>query len=173
MQIQRPHVLSAINANIDYHSPTSASAPEPSVQDDLSSSVNYVHQLADLNARLFEHAEKLPPVSTVITDKIPSLDGRVFAIDETVRMTQTLIDILKRIYPHTFHTAPPADFVPDQGTVLLIMSCSNCVFDIYEIIFSHMRGCIMHRITPVGKDGKTILLPQLRTGSFAPRLQAP
>jgi hypothetical protein len=48
------------------------------------------------------------------------------------------------------------------------MSCTNRVFDVYETIFGHMRACIQHNITPVTNDGKTIVLPQIRIGAFAP-----
>lgn len=129
----------------------------------------YVRKLANLNVQLFEHAEALPPVNAVPLDRLPSLDGRVFAIDKTFQMTQSLIDILKFLYPSSSTGTPAtnADF-PDESTVLLIMSCSNRVFGIYETIFAHMHRCITHSITPVGKDGKTILLPELRIGSFTP-----
>lgn len=93
------------------------------------------------------------------------MDGRVFAIDKTFSMTQTLVDLVGRIYP-------PPDADPgcevDQGTILLLLSCANRVFDVYEVILGHMRGCIKHKLTPVTSDGKTLLLPQLRIGSFAP-----
>ncbi|CRK16082.1 hypothetical protein BN1723_002257 [Verticillium longisporum] len=127
--------------------------------------VHPVRRLADLNVRLYEHSAALPPVTMVASDKVPSLEGRLFAIDETFRMTQSLIDLLRTLYPRD---GPVSDLVSDQGTLLLIMSCSNRVFDIYEVIFGHMRGCVNHNITPVTPDGKTVLLPELRIGSFAP-----
>ena len=126
---------------------------------------NYVRQLADLNVGLYEHFQSLPPVTLVSTGRTPSMDGRMFAIDETFRMTQSLVDILKKLYPPQ---RQPTDITPDQGTALLIMSCTNRVFDIYEVIFGHMRGCIQHKITPVTADGKTIRLPELRIGSYSP-----
>jgi hypothetical protein len=134
---------------------TSEASPDP---------VHYVRELADLNVSLYEHASKLPAVTMVPTDRAASLDGQLFAIDETFRMTQSLIDLIKTLYrpPH------PGNWTPDQGTLLLIMSCTNRVFDVYEVIFGHMRGCIQHNITPVTSEGKTIVLPQVRIGSFAP-----
>ncbi|KAH8666574.1 hypothetical protein BX600DRAFT_462019 [Xylariales sp. PMI_506] len=125
--------------------------------------LEYVRQLADLNVQLFEHATVLPPVTGLRSSKLPSPEGRVFAIDNTFRMTQNLIDILKHLYQRS-----GVGLVPDQGTLLLILSCSNRVFDIYEVIFGHMRNCIEHNITPVTSDGNTFLLPQLRIGSYAP-----
>lgn len=93
------------------------------------------------------------------------MDGRLFAIDKTFSMTQTLVDLVGRLYP-----PPDTDATGDvdQGTILLLLSCANRVFDIYELIVGHMRGCIKHKLTPVTSDGKTLLLPQLRIGSFAP-----
>ena len=127
--------------------------------------VQYVRKLADLNVRLYEHARKLPPVTQIPISDTQSLDSQVFAIDETFRMTQSLIGALKGLYPRV---GPAPDFVPDHGTLLLIMSCSNRVFDIYEVIFVHMRACIQHKVMPVTADGKAVSLPQLRIGSFAP-----
>jgi len=127
--------------------------------------VHYVRQLADLNVQLYEHAETLPPLSMATRDRTPTLDGRMFAIDKTFGMTQTLIDVINRLYPRA---GTSSEFVPDQGTVLLLLSCANRVFDIYEVIFGHMRGCIQHQLTPVTADGKTLMLPQLRIGTFAP-----
>lgn len=138
---------------------SSAKTPQPTEP------VHYVRQLADLNVQLYEHAETLPALSTATRDREPTLDGRVFAIDKTFGMTQTLIDMISRLYPRA---GAYSDFAPDQGTILLLQSCANRVFDIYEVIFGHMRGCIQHKLTPVTTDGKTLLLPQLRIGSFAP-----
>ncbi|KAK6083979.1 hypothetical protein SCUP515_01675 [Seiridium cupressi] len=125
-----------------------------------------VRELAELNVCLFDHAAILPPIELQSpSDRIPSPDGRLFAIDETFRMTQQLVDIMGRLSPRS--GSPPGP-VPDQGTLLLILSCANRVFDVYEIIFGHMRGCIKHNITPLTMDGETIIVPELRIGSFAP-----
>ena len=125
-----------------------------------------VRKLATLNVELYQHNSTLPPTSSSRTDRTPSAEGRIFAIDETFRLTQSLIDTLRILYPSVGQANP--EFVPDQGTLLLIMSCSTRVFDIYEVIFAHMRGCIQHSLTPVTPDGNTIRLPPLRIGSFAP-----
>lgn len=87
MLAQRPRSSQPSNSNVESYLSTTNSPTEPCCQDNTLSSASYVRQLADLNVRLFEHAEILPPVNTVITDRMPSLDGRVFAIDETFRMT--------------------------------------------------------------------------------------
>ncbi|KAK3368416.1 hypothetical protein B0H63DRAFT_488428 [Podospora didyma] len=129
-----------------------------------------VRLLADLNVRLYEHAETLPPLPTAAATAVPSPPAvpsrentNLFAIDETFHMTQALIDVVNRLYPST-----PTMFSPDQSTVLLLLSCANRVFDIYQVMISHMRFCLLHKITPVGRDGKGIRLPQLRIGTFAP-----
>jgi len=127
--------------------------------------IQSIRELADLNVRLYEHTGTLPPVHSVVLNQAPSEEGRLFAIDETFKMTQSLIDIIHRLYP------PHEDistFAPDQGTVLLLLSCANRVFDIYETIFSHMRGCIKYKLTPVHADGATVTLPSFKIGSFSP-----
>jgi hypothetical protein len=130
--------------------------------------VHYVRQLADLNVRLCEHMSMLPPLHNASSTKgiVPSPNGIHFPIDETFSLTQSLIDHLKHLYPPNSVLHPPC--TPDQGTILLLMSCSGRVFDIYEVIFGHMRGCINHNITPVTSTGKTILLPQVRIGAYTP-----
>jgi len=138
-----------------------------------------VRELAILNVRLWEHSRKLPPISTVPTGRTPSANGTTFPIDDTFNMTQSLIDIIKNLYPPTpstieemFMSPPPPPqqtpaAEPDQGTLLLIMSCTTRVFDIYDLILGHMRGCIQHGITPVTPEtGETIVLPQVRLGTF-------
>lgn len=154
---------------------------DPSIQEPPVSKVHYVRQLAELNIGLYDHAATLPPKTTKTTNstneaskKAPTKDGKPFAIDQTFHLTQTLINILSRLYPHTRNHAPfpPKDNLPqshpDQGTILLILSCYNRVMDIYEVIFHHMQGCICHSITPTMADGQTITLPPVRIGSFAP-----
>lgn len=130
--------------------------------------VHYVRQLADLNVRLCEHMNMLPPLDSAASTPgmVPSPDGLVFPIDETFSLTQSLIDHLKHLYPPSVldRTCPK----PDQSTLLLIMSCSGRVFDIYEVIFGHMSGCVNHNITPVTSAGKTMLLPQVRIGAYTP-----
>jgi Fungal Zn(2)-Cys(6) binuclear cluster domain len=151
---------------------------DPSIQEPPVSKVHYVRQLAELNIGLYDHAAALPPKTTNSTNnaskKAPTKGGKRFAIDQTFHLTQTLIDILSRLYPHTSNdiTFSPKDNLPqsqpDQGTILLILSCYNRVMDIYEVIFHHMQGCIRHSITPTMTDGQTITLPPVRIGSFAP-----
>lgn len=129
--------------------------------------VHYVRQLADLNVRLCEHMNMLPPLGNAASSAgiMPSRNGQLFPIDETFSLTQSLIDHLKHLYPPS--VSDPSR-TPDQGTLLLIMSCSGRVFDIYEVIFGHMAGCINHNITPLTSAGKTMLLPQVRIGAYTP-----
>lgn len=129
--------------------------------------VQYVRQLADLNVLLCEHMSMLPPLHTSPSQagRVPSMNGQLFPIDKTFSLTQSLIDHLKQLYPQS---GPIRSFIPDQGTLLLIMSCSGRVFDIYEVIFGHMRGCVNDNITPVTSNGQTLVLPQLKIGAYAP-----
>jgi len=128
--------------------------------------IHYIQQLADLNVRLYENAKSLPPVATGPTaTKLPSMEGRLFAIDETFKMTQTLVDIANELYPRA---RPASHSAPDQATVLLLLSCANRVCDTYEVLLGHMRGCLEHKACPTYPDGKTVQLPQFRIGNYAP-----
>ncbi|EGC44373.1 conserved hypothetical protein [Histoplasma capsulatum var. duboisii H88] len=62
--------------------------------------VQQVRKLADLNVKLCEHAAKLPPVSTSFSEIQISLANRVFEIDETFCLIQTLLDVSRTIYSH-------------------------------------------------------------------------
>ncbi|PGH32794.1 hypothetical protein GX50_04395 [[Emmonsia] crescens] len=70
------------------------------VEDRPNMTVQHVRKLADLNVKLCEHAAKLPPVSTKFCDIQISLANRVFEIDETFCLIQSLIDVINAIYSH-------------------------------------------------------------------------
>ncbi|KAK3331808.1 hypothetical protein B0T19DRAFT_472826 [Cercophora scortea] len=124
-----------------------------------------IRQLAELNVKLYEHAEILPAVTMDPNGQLPTSDGRLFPIDETFTITQAFIDVVDRLYPRVGRVS---HFVPDHATVLLLLSCANRVFDIYQIIIGHMKACIAHRVTPVTADGRAISLPKIRIGRYAP-----
>ena len=144
-----------------------ATDPTPSMTAPKMDPIYTIRELADLNVHLYQHAETLPPATSVVSDRRPSVKGRLFEIDETFQMTQRLVDIIHDLYPNN-NTVTPLPSTPDQGTVLLLLSCANRVFNIYETIFSHMRGCINGHLTPVHADGMTVSLPSIRIGSFSP-----
>ncbi|KAK3681568.1 hypothetical protein B0T22DRAFT_472474 [Podospora appendiculata] len=124
-----------------------------------------IRQLAELNVKLYEHAEILPAVTMDPNGQLPTSDGRLFPIDETFIVTQAFIDVVDRLYPRIGRIS---NFVPDHATVLLLLSCANRVFDIYQIIVGHMKACIAHRITPVTTDGRAVSLPKIHIGRYAP-----
>lgn len=168
-----PNVLAMTNTHLGPIRDDSITDPPPkeqSISKQGMDTVQYVRQLADLNVRLCEHMNMLPPLhidggSASEAGRVPSMNGQHFPIDKTFSFTQSLIDHLKQLYPRS---GPSPSFIPDQGTLLLIMSCSGRVFDIYEVIFGHMRGCVNHNITPVTSSEQTIVLPQLRIGAYSP-----
>ncbi|GAB1319931.1 hypothetical protein MFIFM68171_10141 [Madurella fahalii] len=176
----------------------------------------YIRQLADLNVKLYEHFKLLPPACNQPTI-LPSLsDARLFPIDSTFVLTQSLIEITSHLYPTpspcpissttsssssssssssvpqstssssscsssgsssnsrssttTATASTPANPPVDQATTLLLLSCADRVFDIYSLIFTHMRTCIAHHSTAAPLDGRklALALPQLRIGGFAP-----
>lgn len=133
---------------------------------DPPSNTSSVRQLADLNVQLYEHSKTLPPLHVSFADLPLFTEGRLFAIDDTFKMTQSLVTLIQHLYTDTdVNDSHP---IPDQGTALLVLSCANRVFDIYDNILHHMRECIQHCTAPVYADGKSIVLPPLRIGSFSP-----
>jgi len=158
--------------------------PDSSLSTANTANSSSIRQLADLNVQLYEHAKTLPPLDISFAD-LPLLtspsEGRLFAIDDTFKMTQSLINLVQQLYspsPSSSSSSPSfssdsmrdssKDTGPDQGTALLILSCANRVFDIYDNILHHMRSCITNCTAPVYADGKLIVLPPLRIGNFSP-----
>ncbi|KXX78191.1 Transcription factor ACEII [Madurella mycetomatis] len=160
--------------------PATAAAPDPAP---------YIRQLADLNVKLYEHCKMLSPICPNPPAVPPSLsNARLFPIDSTFLLTQSLIEITTHLYPaaspfpggssgssgssgrgnSTGSCSVPDGPHTDQATALLLLSCANRVFDIFSLLFGHMRSCIAHNATPIRVDGKTLALPQLRIGKFAP-----
>lgn len=135
--------------------------------ENASTTTNPVRVLADLNASLYEQMTTLPPTSSSVQNRTPSVHGRVFAIDKTFQMTQMLVDTLRQLHQPSSSSVLLSTYL-DAATVLLILSCSDRIFSLYKLIFSHMRGCIRHKMTPVDENNQTILIPQLRIGSFTP-----
>ncbi|KAK0631013.1 hypothetical protein B0T17DRAFT_507438 [Bombardia bombarda] len=127
--------------------------------------IRYIKHLADLNVRLYEHAEILPPLDSQTLQNLADENCQLFPIDETFRLTQSFIDTTKHLYPRALSIF---DIGPDRATVLLLLSCANRLFDIYDTVFGHMRSCVLHQITPISADGRRIGLPQIRIGRYAP-----
>jgi len=123
-----------------------------------------VRKLATLNIELYQYNSTLPPTSSSRTDRTPSTEGRIFTINKTLHITQSLINTLQILYPSISQDNPK--FIPDQGTLLLIISYSTHIFNIYTAIFTHMRGCIQHSLTPIIPDSNTIRLLLLHIRSF-------
>lgn len=129
-----------------------------------------IRQLADLNVKLYDQLNSLPPVCPDISvDMIcaTEIDGPLIAIDEIFRMTQSLIDIMVFFYPPAA-TGTCAQVTPDTGTLMLLFSCADRVIDIFELLFSHMQSCLVNKNVPTTLDGKPFQLPQLRIGSYTP-----
>jgi hypothetical protein len=117
----------------------------------------------------------------------------MFAMGQTFHPTQSLVDILKKLYPRfdqpnfattstllsssrteTIHenvtdSETPAfentqdDFILDKGTNLLILSCYDRIVDIYEFIFHHLQSCVQHSITPLHRDKRPFSFLQSRS----------
>ncbi|KAK2798321.1 hypothetical protein FQN50_008877 [Emmonsiellopsis sp. PD_5] len=62
----------------------------------------------------------------------------------------------------------PSDRVPDQATVLLVLSCYERAMDIFQIVLTHIESCLKNPVLPISSNGSPALLPQLQIGSFQP-----
>lgn len=127
-----------------------------------------IRQLADLNVRLYDQFKSLPPPCTDLTVDMVSvseINGPLIAIDEIFRMTQSLIDIMVYFYPPA---GTCTRVTPDTGTLMLLLSCTDRVIDIFELLFSHMQSCLVNKNVPTMPDGKPFQLPKLRIGTYTP-----
>jgi hypothetical protein len=124
-----------------------------------------VHDLADLNVKLLDHASTIPPPTDSPPVQAPP-GGKLFAIDQTFTLTKNLIFILKGMSAGLSQNTPGTTSIT-QATVLLLMSCYCRLTDIYESIFVHMRHCAQdpHRQIP---NEPIVALPLLQVGSFIP-----
>jgi hypothetical protein len=153
--------------------------------------VHYVQKLANLNVKLFEHHQTLPTRTSSVSYQAPTVDGRMFAMDQTFRLTQHLIDIMHEVLPLiespklgvASSSSPSSQKVAnatesednlttehraiDKGTLHLILSCYNRVLDTYELIFYHLRNCTTSSITPLYPDGTTVRIPPIQMGSYS------
>ncbi|KAK4215794.1 hypothetical protein QBC37DRAFT_311788 [Rhypophila decipiens] len=133
---------------------------------------SHIRRLADLAVKLYEQFRVLPPVCddgpdmTVMASlESGEMASHLIAIDEIFKSTQTLIDIMIEFYPPD---GKPCRVRPDQGTLLLLLSCTDRVLDIFELLFGHMQACLSHKFIPRMPDGKPWRLPELRIGSYTP-----
>ncbi|KAM7197421.1 hypothetical protein V8F20_006566 [Naviculisporaceae sp. PSN 640] len=145
----------------------------PNISNTITVSLHsHIRQLADLAVKLYDQYNSLPPVCDDFTDKITmgtlegsKLSNQLIAIDEIFKMTQSLIDIMIDFYPPD---SKPSKVTPDQGALLLLLSCTDRVLDIFELLFAHMHACLANKALPTRPDGKPWALPELRIGSYTP-----
>lgn len=127
-----------------------------------------IRQLADLNVKLYDQHKRLPPVCedlTIDMISVTDINGPLIAIDEIFHMTQNLIDIMVFFYPPA---GTCTKVTPDTGTLMLLLSCTDRVIDIFELLFCHMESCLVNKNVPTMPDGKPFQLPALRIGSYTP-----
>lgn len=115
--------LTLVPSNPEQSSSASPSSGEADSEEEISLPIaHYIRKLADLNVSLYEHATTIPPQSATSDSqvaqmmaasagsskrktfsKLPTQEdiekGKMFAIDQTFKLTQTLIEILVRLYP--------------------------------------------------------------------------
>jgi hypothetical protein len=168
-------------------------------------------KLAELSVSLADHASIIPPLSIHRT-QLPVLAAQPtylnvsyhgdiqscapdrplvdqekvsaspFALEDTFRLTQTLVDICPRVIKtlsvdqssefqrssdntlinstSLLASPPVASFVIDHGLILLMLSCHHRLIDIWEAIFDHVK--VLAELPGVPECQK------VQIGSFAP-----
>lgn len=158
----------------------------------ITSSTCPIRNLANLNVSLYDCAANLPSHSMPETG---GSKGKLFAIDELLRLTSDFIDAIKHLShksssievlstAHSQHLSPTdtgviATATPnrtfshiDEGTLLLLMSCYSRLTEIYVAIFHMMQACIEHSAAPQREKDWAIILPRLQVASHVtPPLQ--
>ncbi len=116
--------LTAAISNPEQSNSTSPSSGDADSEEEVSIPIaHYIRKLADLNVSLHEHATTIPPQSATSDSQVAQLlaasssggatrktfstlptqadieKGKMFAIDQTFKLTQTLIEVLVHLYP--------------------------------------------------------------------------
>ncbi|KAL9626947.1 MAG: hypothetical protein Q9164_007749, partial [Protoblastenia rupestris] len=134
-----------------------------------SSALSTIQELSNLNVRLYEHASMIPKPPQATTESL-SWKGKDFAMDKTFELSQSMIELLNRIYPRYGETplhktlkrkmsnvessksrkegssaiSQRSQTLPciDQGSMLLVLSCYLRLIDTYDNIFGNMQACL-------------------------------
>lgn len=152
-----------------------------------------VRRLSKLSIDLYEHGRTVPPQSIHVNDDTPFDDSAPylsFSIDNTFRLTQSLIDI----YPACIDafTQPSLITISEQSnseesgefrqkissntlssithldnpSILLLLSCHMRLIDIFEEIIKHFHTSIAQRGTPPNPKQAALTTPALRIGTY-------
>ncbi|PQE21665.1 Transcription factor ACEII protein [Rutstroemia sp. NJR-2017a WRK4] len=153
-----------------------------------------IQTLSKLAVDLHRHHMTVPPQSIhnhglALDESRLNID---FSIDNTFRLTQSLVDIypscidtfitrapnLSSGHPseknsdisreHLTSTVVPSGANVDQPSILLILSCHMRLIEIYEEIFAHAHACIDQDGTTCNHEQTYPSVPALRIGSFVP-----
>lgn len=172
--------------------------PPPSEKD----TTFWVQKLSDINVRLYQHIATIPPLedssqtngahspesSVGPGSRTESSNIKVFAIDETFRLSQLFIEVLNQLYPLysmpscRSHKPSPSisrqklltplssksstsSALLDQGSELLVLSSYWRFIEAYEKIFQHMNACVVKR--RASNHEVQLRLPSLAIGSFS------
>ncbi|KAL2361189.1 hypothetical protein RJZ56_005915 [Blastomyces dermatitidis] len=98
------------------------------LEDRPSMTLQHVRKLADLNVKLCEHVAKMPLVSANLSEVQILVANRIFEIDETFGLIQTLLDVTSDIYSHSIlpsEKRPPAEGILPTPSSSSLFSHNN------------------------------------------------
>lgn len=137
----------------------------PPPQTDGSAHIAAVEALTTLNLHLLRHASTVPPLAALPPDV--SQDDELFNLDDTFRLTKTMLDVVQTLHPSSSVSLSGPDAVAiDTATLFLVISCWLRLADIYDTIFGHIRRCAQQSVLPATSSGKPVSLPPVRIGTF-------
>jgi hypothetical protein len=146
---------------------------------------NCIKKMSKLNEDLYIHKGTIPSFEGMndppTEEDLNKLERalKVYRLDETMRLTQEMIDcyptILSSCFPNTLteHAGPDGNLNAlhnadsdkvDHPTVLQALSCHLRAIEIYEFLFKHMGICVtMHRAADCN-----MVTPTVKVGNFTP-----
>lgn len=159
---------------------TSPAAPAAKSPESRDLPLSSIRSLSDLNVELFSLSSTIPKPPTSISQP-QSWKNKDFAIDKTFKLSQSLIEILDKLYPRSTESencivtplqddtlpALPPNNPPffDQSAFLLALSCYQRLIDTYLDILGNMQACLDRFMVTAPKD--YVQMPNMKVGSFS------
>ncbi|KAF2670821.1 hypothetical protein BT63DRAFT_202438 [Microthyrium microscopicum] len=129
--------------------------PEISTIPDLPlPSLGLDHDLAVLSQDIRKGLQAIPPLTIWDSADIDP-ESASFQVDKLFVVTQTLADIYLQL-----NASSDAHFTT-ESFVFLVLSCHHRLFDMWKLMFQHMRRCIDHQA-----ESLSISVPSFEMGAF-------
>ncbi|KAI1844903.1 hypothetical protein JX266_008919 [Neoarthrinium moseri] len=139
-----------------------------------------VRQLSDLSLELYSFASLMPPASAWDRPgEYSPLEGKEFALDRVLKISQLFIETLDRLFPKSHKNDDDVTVEPpslDQPCQLIVLSSYLRIIEIYHNILEHVAACARLKRSTANSNpnsnsnsvpsNRFMHLPSLAIGSF-------